>query len=444
MLTFAKRTFLICFLALPALLIADCVENCDSFHDCTAQRDYEAVQEFVNSKRTIPLAEKWGKLKVKGNIRTDILDVDVRLGKYSVFEGAVLRNSTNLLSNVSYEAELNVFVEYESESGKTWGKSRVQLDNQWGIGDTFRTCPEDPQGMFGSGEFGSLDLKWAYWGWEIASFCNDAVKVNLEIGRRKLYMIFDSRIEFSSTADGLSIEIKRKFKPDWLVYGKGALFVVDDRVDYYAGAFEIGSLDFFESKFDWSYSLIDWDTTGRNRCGTRDPLGTDFVISQWALAYNFPKELFGKKARLYGAVLYNHAGKDIIQFDVNHGKQNAGWYLGYIIGDVKKPGDWSIDWNYQYVEAMSIPSKDVFGIARGVEFRRAPSIDGYGKANYKGWQMEALYQLSEKISIDAMWAMSWTIDKSIGLINPVNVLPSADGIGDLRYKKFEIDFILKF
>ncbi len=451
-----KLFFSLLFAPLSLVAISvPCASN--TFQDCMNMRDFEAVQEFVNSKRTIFLAEKLDCLSIAGNVKVDILNRNSYLGSLDVFGGTRREASTGLpLGHLTFETELNLMVNYKSKDGKTWAKTRFQLDEAWGIFERPKECKTsvekngDPGGLFGSGECQSFDIKWAYWGWRVYETCDHDFEINLLVGRNKLYKAFNSRIEFSSTADGGMLEFKRFMEPDWLLYNKTMFFVVDQRTNHWAWVTEFGTLDFMESKFDLTYSFIDWALNGRSQCGTEDPLGSLFRVSQWAPAYNFTEDgPFGVDARFYSGIVVNHAARSIILNGENKGRQNLAWYAGFLIGGpVKKAGDWMFDAMYQWVEAMAIPSKDVFGIGRGVEFRSAPSINGYGKGNFKGFQLEALVALTDKCQIDATYTMSWTLDPTIGLIDPATLAPPVAAVpgitGSLNYNKFEIDFIVNF
>jgi len=418
----------------------------DSFHNEIGQRDFEAVQEFVNSKRTIPLEEKDCCLKFHGDIKVDLLwrneshqGIKIRGGiipNSAALNDAIVNgvfppeDSPTRFDQYTGEAEWNFRLDYKDDC--SWGKAHMKFDTRHGVFDNKgHSCSKDPQGLFGSGECRDFCLRSAYYGWNLLKMCDGGLVFDVEVGRRRLFQFFDSRIEFSSQADGVVFNLKRIFKDDWKVYAILTGFVADERINNFVWATEVGALDFFETKFDLKYSFIDWDTINKNRCNEKS-LGTKFRVSQFSVAYNFKPQLpFCKKARIYGAYLIN---TDALETAFTNGrKANDGWYLGLIMGDVKEPGDWSFDMNYQWVEAQAIPDADVFGIGRGNALKDrlyAPVSLSRGAANYKGWHFEYLWQFTKCIFFDVTYDYSTPVDDDIG--------------GAHFYSKAEFDVIYKF
>jgi len=101
------------------------------------------------------------------------------------------------------------------------------------------------------------------------------------------------------------------------------------------------------------------------------------------------------------------------------------------VGEVLKEGDWSFEIQYQYVQAFSIPDKDVSGIGRGNVHK--DSITGpaaRGNTNYKGWRFEGLCAITDDLTVDSILEFSQDVDPSIG--------------GSHHYSKFEIETIYAF
>ena len=111
-------------------------------------------------------------------------------------------------------------------------------------------------------------------------------------------------------------------------------------------------------------------------------------------------------------------------------KDNLAWYLGFIAGEVCKKGDWAFDANYQVVQAQSIPEQDVSGIGdRSNILCGTLTLDNRGFKNYKGWRFEALYALTDNLSIDAILEFLKHDRKEIK---------------NRKYSKFEIQAIYAF
>lgn len=414
---------LLFIIALSAIsgLHAQCGDN---FHILNP-RDFKAVQTFINSKRTIPMIEKEKYVKIHGDIRANFLYRDEMQGSRHL-RGRGVRDSRGLpVPFEGFEAEFNLWVDHKTET--TWSIFHVQEANTWGVGDALYDCRRAPQALHGSGVCNDLCVKRCYFGWRVYE-CPDDSKLDIEIGRRPLYTIADSRIEFSSRFDGVMGRYTKKVGKSSDAYLMLGAFVINFRDDHYGFIGETGVYDLFEKKIDAKYSLIDWTLNHKSQCGISNPLGSRFVISQWSLGLDFPKERFGRKARIYGAFLINHdAPKTVI---TDYERANIGWYAGFIIGEVRKEGDWSYDMNYQYVEAQAVPDPDVRGIGRGNVLRETLTADRRGKANYHGMHFEFLYALNDNLSIDALYDFSNAINKHIG--------------GPHYYSKAEVDFIYAF
>lgn len=384
------------------------------------QRDYEAVQEFVNSKRTISLIDKDRFLKIHGDIRTNVY---YRIEK----QGALnLRGRDTPFPRGSFEAELNLRMDYKAE--RTWAHLHVQESNIMGIGPHLgQTCGNNPEGLFGSGFCNDLCLRRAYFGWRVYE-CKEVDKLDIEIGRRPMYTFMDSRIEFNSRFDGVMAKYTRQVQKNSNAYLTIGSFLINEHESYFGYLGETGILNLLHQRIDLKYSYIYWDRNGFNQCGVRNPVGTMFRVSQWSLGWDFPKDAFGKKARIYGAYLRNSAAERIPQTNFTYA--NMGWYAGFIIGEVFKQGDWSFDMNYQYVQAQAVPENDARGIGRGNVLKETLTAEGRGRTNFKGWHFEGLVAVTDDLSIDAIYDFSVPVNRQIG--------------GYHRYSKLEVDVIWAF
>lgn len=433
----------------------------DSFHDETRQRDFEAVQEYVNSKRTISLEEKACNLSIAGDIRFDWAHITERVNCHRLRSGddkgtARQIEGTNLVvdvgdpsdlspiiqdaranglpfSNNEFDVEFNLYFDYICD--RSWGVAWLQFDENAGIEHTWRPCSIDRQTLQGSGCCGDLCLKKAYMGYNI---CADGCsRFDIEVGRRPLYTVFDSRVEFQSRFDGVLFKYARQFECWGDFYWNAGLFVVDERVDHFGIVTELGMLNIYDCGLDFKYSYIDWKALLShrvNRCLTQHPRGAEYEVSQFSAAYHFNPEYLCMPTKIYGAFLFNSAAKRVTIPDRTgtHSKQNIGWYLGFIIGEVCHEGDWAFDVNYQLVQLQAIPDQDVGGIGANGNNLLGNSAAGSrrGFTNYKGWRFEGLYALTDNLSIDAILEFSKQ-DKKIFA-------------GKHSYSKFELQAIYAF
>lgn len=416
------------------------------------ERDWDALREYLKNRRILESDDKEDNLIITGDVRTEWRNMVERQDGVNLRGGRNVNRNGVPISRNDFDIEFNLRFDYTCN--RAWAVAHLQFDNSAGIdpadcecGESFEVLKKkhkkaliNPWNAGGSGHCDDLCLKRAYIGYNIYS--DACTRFDVELGRRKLYDIFDSKSQFLSRFDGLLFRVTGSWEcvADW--YWKLGGFLVDEKVNYFAWATEVGLLDIFDSGFDVKYSYIDWVKNGRNRCGTRSPLGTLFRVSQWTAYYHFNPDIIHQPAYIYGAFLYNHAAeKTILTF---HKKENIAWYAGFRIGDVDKEGDWAFEVMYQYVEAQAVPDFDVSGIDRGNVlddcFTSAvfiPTEDGgflvfprRGNTNFKGWRFEGLYALTDNLMLNPQLEWDNPVDTDIG--------------GRHYFSKFELEVIYAF
>ncbi|HEV8052484.1 MAG TPA: hypothetical protein VGP47_08315 [Parachlamydiaceae bacterium] len=452
-------------------LYADDRDDNSRFDEELNERDFDALRDYLKSKRVADIEESTSSLTISGDVRTEYRHLNEsckgqRLRGISVKPGVLGRERA--ISRNDFDIEFNLRFDYVGE--KTWASAQVRYDNSAGVDDNghpcgpvknpiigccgpqARQCIGDPEGFHGSGNCDDLCLKRAYMGYELYSCGNS--RMFFELGRRgSLYNVFDSNIQFLSRFDGLLLKYESKWNcvGDWYVQAAG--FVVDEKVNHFAWVAEAGLLNIANSGIDLKYSVIDWEKHGRNRCGARDPRGFRFINSQFTAAYNWDTACFGqylhktfiKKTSFYGAFLVNHAArnfgvKKLVGYDGNddpiyntkyHGKQNIGWYAGVLFGKVRKEGDWAIEVQYQSVQAQAVPDRDVAGICRGNILDESITTCSYrGNTNYKGWRVQGLYAFTDNLTLDSIIEWSKAENEKIG--------------GAHTYSKMELEAIYAF
>lgn len=429
-------------LSLSNALLAD-VCTTSPFHDTQRQRDFEVVQRFVNSKRTIPQEQKTCDLTLSGDVRFSWASVTERLDGQNLrgHNGIAQENDTtigttngvggtNIVTNGTpfgnniFEVEFNLYLDYICD--RAWGVAWVEFANDAGIETSMRTCGQDPQGLFGSGCCSGLCLKKAYFGYNLLSTGCD--RVDIEIGRRPTYNIFDSRVQFQANFDGIFVRWGRPTPGCGDFYWSLGACVVDERADHYRYLTEIGFLNICNTGFDFKYSFNDWATLAshkRSRCVVvKHPAGFQFRISQITVSYLFEAEWLCLPVKMYGAVLVNHTppNKGFVLPNKNPDstmqilrKNNVAAYGGFVVGKVCRAGDWALDINYQMVQAWAVPDADVSGIgaANNLLGETITSI-GRGFANYQGMRAEGLYALTDNFSMDAIFEYSVPYKADIG------------------------------
>lgn len=450
------------------------------FEEELNERDFDALRDYLKSKRALDIEENAASLTISGDVRTEYRHLNEQCNGKSVRGGGKRDGRGRPISRNDFDIEFNLRFDYVCD--KTWAVAHVRYDNSAGVDDNGHPCGgntpcdgdcEDGKckqraahcigdcgGYHGSGACDDLCLKKAYFGYEFYA-CGET-RFFFELGRRgNLYSVFDSNIQFLSRFDGLLLKYESQWDSvaDWYIQAAG--FVVDEKVNHFAWVAEVGLLNIADSDVNLKYSIIDWEKHGKNRCGARDPIGFQFINSQVTASYYFkPAWLCGLKTKVYGAFLINHAADDLwtpidgnccgdccrgnctkkdekgnkIVCDCpmkNHGKQNIGWYAGILFGEVRKEGDWALEIQYQYVQAQACPDDDAAGICRGNVLDESFTTCSYaGNTNYKGWKFEGLYAFTDNLTLDSIFEWSRAVDDDIG--------------GSHKYSKFELEAIYAF
>ena len=407
------------------------------------EKDWEALRDFLKSKRDSEI-EKEGSdcgLTISGDVRTEwrhLTESGINDDNhYASLRGGNALKKKIPISRNDFDIEANLRFDYICE--RSWAVLQLGYDNAAGVDDNGHGCECDPQGYHGSGSCDGLCLKKAYFGVNVYK-CHDA-RIDIELGRRNLYNVFDSQIEFLSRFDGILFKYSNSFcKTDW--YWNTAAFVVDERVNHFAWVTEIGFLDINDSHIDLKYSFIDWKKNGKNRCKVRNPRGFNFLVSQWTTAYHIDRKVYGMPVKLYAAYLRNHSNVNIeLPADKDEScdqkqkrklkGQPNGWYVGATAGEVRKEGDYAFTVQYEWVGATAVPDEDACGIGTGNVLNRSFTENGRsGNTNYKGFKFEFLYALTDNLSMDSILEFSKQIKRSIG--------------GKHHYSKFELEAIYAF
>jgi hypothetical protein len=369
------------------------------------ERDWQELYDFINTKRTINLAEKSNNLTIAGDVRVEWRHINERDDEGSLRGGNHTDDDGIRLGHNDFDIRFNLYFDYVCD--RSWAVAQLEFNNSAGI--SFNDNESiDADGLHGSGFACDLSLKKAYIGYNVC--CGGDSRFDIEIGRRNLYNVFDSEVEFLSRFDGILLRYTGSWNClfDYHLYLGG--FVVDERVNHFSWVTELGLTDIGDTGFDFIYSFIDWKKNGSNRYDFHKPVGSNFMISQWLVKYHIdPSYTWCMPSHFYGAYLWNHGAHNL-----EGRKRSKAWYVGYRFGQVTNAGDWGFDAQYQYVQANAVPDQDVSGIGRGNFEDTRVTIDGRGNANYKGWRFEFLYALTSNLVVDAFIEASREISRKVG------------------------------
>lgn len=399
-------------------LCATTIEDSDDID----QKDINALREWINYKRQVTVKELGGALSLAGEVRTELQSSTETLnGIRQRGHGAPIPEGDDFAPpGNSFDVEVNIMLDYRTE--QSWSSIKLEFDNDAGIF---------------SGTLNKIKLERAYWGMRVMD--TDQISVDIELGRRRMSSITDSKIEFSNFFDGAWFKYDQSFLSIGDFYLHAGVFIIDENKNQYGYLGEMGLMNVGGTGFYTKYSLIDWDT--KNFKNKLEKERFDFIVSQLLLGYRFYPEHLQKIVIVYLAGLYNHAAHKLAI--TGHKRANLGGYLGFSIGELKKKGDWAFDANYQVLQAQCVPDFDVQGIGlgntantgfyttsnKGGEIANTRETAG-GNVNYRGFQLTFDWLLTNQLDFQQSWQQSITLDDNIGQFH--------------RFKQYEIEFIYGF
>ncbi len=380
--------------------------------------DMEALRRWIRDKRMVTLKEIGGDLSISGEVRTEFQDsAETKNGIRQRGDGGAENKP-----QYAWDSEVNLMLDYRTD--RTWAAIKLEFDNDMGQR---------------SGTVSNIKLEKAYLGGRIVP--GDTITIDAEIGRRYLFNVYDSKVEFASLFDGALFRFNKTWPSIGDFYVNPGVLLVDDKTNHYAYVAEIGGLRIGNVGVNLKYSIIDWY---KPYADVLNDLRYKFVVSQILGVYQFYPEWIGKKLiKFYAAGLCNHLAEGVAQ--THWRRQNYACYAGMSIGLVKKQYDWAVDCNYQWVQAQAVPNFDCSGIGRGNAagvgfYTNAANGDpasgattaktAVGSTNYKGFEIEALYAFTDNLTVQQVFKYSNTLNKNIG--------------PNLKYRQYEIEFIYAF
>lgn len=404
-------------------------------------RDFTRVAEFLQTKREGALEDKMSNLNLSGDVRFQFRQLSQKEnGRQANGDNDLSKNDDRgeersspsesgayKYPNTFWDVEFNLIADYRTCN--MWAVGHLEFDNKAGVFD-HDDKDYSSDDLWGSGDDRRIALRRAYIGYNF--WDDECSRFDMELGRQKLYDIFDSKVQYQSYFDGLVLKYSRML--DWAHgYVNAGAFVVDSVSDHYGFVVEAGLLSICDMGFDLKYSYTHWDKDGRNRKRVKDAKGNDYEISQLTGYYHFRPDCYDKDVTLYAAFLHNHDAKKSID-----GKEDFGWYAGATFGSIACAGDWYFDANYQWVEAGVVPDRDMGGITRGTQTENScknycpKDGDNYGLGNYKGIELQGGYAITNNWLIKALYQTSRVINKDLGFE------------GKNSYSKFQVTSVYAF
>ena len=385
--------------------------------------DPRVLRDFVESKGLISCRQKEGLLTIAGDVRARWIAVGETLN------GIKQRGQGANVEINRFKSEINLYLDYAAP--RSWSTTKLKFVSFDG---------KD------SGSATRVDMERAFIGFDI--YNQKEEDFYIEIGRSNLDYMFESRVEFGSIFDGIHFY----YTTCWPSVGQftihGGPFIIDSYSNHYGWVIEAFVTKWRGTGISFKYSLIDWhraaitfdygNLPNAGNVAVRDNPRYRFIISQMLFGYEREIDFIKCKTLfLYGAVLLNHDAKCTPQ--TRGQRLNHAWYIGFTLGKLCKACDWSIDINYQSVQAQAVPEFDLNGIGHGnaaggllsdaiLLGTRPDRLTLF--TNYKGWEVNAFYAMTDALSLRAKAQRTVPRNKGIG--------------GDFRYKSFEMAVIYAF
>ncbi len=385
------------FLLSAPAIFADTVEAGRDIED----NDIKALKEWIDTKRQISLKEIGGDLSLSGEVRTEFQS------SWERRNGKDIRGSNPLqLPPRALDIEFNFMLDFRTD--QTWASLKLEFD--------------DDMGIF-SGTINGISLERAYWG--VRTIQCDTYTFDIEIGRRSMSSVFDSKVMFGSFFDGVLFRYDRAFEKVGDYYFRLGAFIINDKLDHFGYVGEIGLLNTLGTGFYGKFSTVAWDTKSYPQSFINNRF--NFIISQLTAGYRFRIESVKKIGIFYSAFLYNWEAQ---RLDISDFKRAPwGFYTGMSIGQLLRQWDWAFDLNYQIVLAQAFPDFDCSGSSLGNGDRSGfytkfihPLAGGgastpetaAGTTNYHGYIFRFDLLLTDKLDVQQLFLQSWTWDKDIG------------------------------
>jgi hypothetical protein len=361
------------------------------------EKDVQALREWLNTKRQVTVRQLGGALSVSGEIRPNFQKTAETVNgiKQRGMGGA------SSLPTDAYGIEVNLFLDYRAN--RSWSAIKLEFDNDAGIQ---------------SGTFNKLRVEKAYFG--IFAVQNDTSTLSIQVGRDRMSWFVDSRIQFSSFFDGIWLRYDQNLESIADFYIHAGPYLINSATNHYGYLGEIGLINIIGTGIYAKYSINDWDTKDFTDPITRDRYR--FIVNQLTLGYRFWPASLQKAVVIHLAGLYNPAAKKLPITDFK--RANWGGYINLAMGELKKQWDWTLHFNYQFLQAQCVPDfnantgigmgnakKTGFYATNGIPNTRATAG---GNVNYRGYYIVFNWLLLDQLTLSQTWQQSITLDHDIG------------------------------
>lgn len=302
-----------------------------------------SFERWLSTHNPVVIKRKRGQLSLSGDVRTEI-------------QGAIPTKKQNDKVDILWgiDIEANLLINYRTDC--SWSSIKLRFDSDAGI-----FLPSNSQLR--------VQLDRAYWGLRVAEQTHQTL--DLECGRRGLSSLFDSKVQFGTVADGVSIR-HNYFSTHWDVQNTAAFFVVQDQTLSLSFAAETAWLNLGGTSFYSKWSCIAWNLPPLYPTSALKKK-QDFFIVQTTGGYQFRSICLEKPTHFYAGYACNLLQRE----PRNLFPHPYAAYIGVSIGSLFNKGDWALDFNLQKSTQNAIPLIDLTGLTIYTPQANLDSFSGF-------------------------------------------------------------------
>lgn len=388
-------------------------------------RNMKSLREYVDSQRNISIFQKGGSLLIAGDVRFDMNYVQEKR------DGINLNNSGSAIHtldyreypSLSYDAKASLSLKYTAQ--KSFADILLKASHNTGW-DTENYTVSSAAGPFDYDSYkptkSGFKLEKAVFGTDLIN--NESQSLSVELGRQRLYDLFDSRITFMQKFEGVALKYKNVFEGVARLHATLGGIVISDRAHHYGFAGELGLGQIADTPFGLKYAHYKISKNGNYSDGSSSNTSSASSASYkyYNKAYNYSVShllayydtsldyMVSAPLKLYAAYAYNHDAVSRSEF--NNKKKPHAAYGGFTVGDVKAPGSGYLDVIYQYVQAESVPELDNCGAYYGMNQTHIPNVavPTAGYTNFKGFAINGGYLATKEILVSAKFVALDEVD----------------------------------
>lgn len=423
--------------------------------DLSDARNLKEFRQVVEKQRNVSVFEKGGSLLIGGDVAFDgAFTREKRDGKNVNGKSGVAVHGQDRLDfpEADYKVKMSLSMKYTDD--KSFADILLKADHHAGLDTQNYSTSTIPY------EYGDLKptksgikVEKAYFGTQLLG--DDFQSFSVELGRQRYYDLFTSRITYMQRLEGLAFKYKNTFEGFGRFHATAASSVIANRANHYSFAGELGLDQLMDSPFGLNYSLYKINKEGTYSDGSTSSGGAptsaattyryydkafNYMVSHVSAHYkanmNF---MMGTPLKLYAGYAYNHLAKKRTEFG-NKEKPHA-WYAGITLGEVKLPGQGTLDLIYQHIQAESVPEFDNVGGYYGMNQTNIPSVvtPTAGFTNFQGICLQGGYLATKEILLSAKAIALKEVDGSFTDSGAGAALGYTPATSKLDFKKFEVE-----